>query len=276
MDAVELAKEAHNLTKDQKNHAHMCIYNKSNENLFDLFNHYNFNNKDVLSVLASSDQLFSCYVKGAKTVDTFDQVYITLYYYYLRKWLILYKNKLHTPYDLFENNNYSMYSFILNIVPHSDKELEAKNFWKKHLQLNNYKFDKYLFFINKKKYKSPFDNSIEYLKTRLKNNIAFYHLDIAKEIQINKKYDIIILSNILEYINNKNELIHTRNNLESLLNDNGIVICSYLLDDINSDYHRNEIKIITSNRLKLLEENRYFDPLLKKQKDLCYAYQKVK
>ena len=40
------------------------IYKHTNEYLKKLFNHFDFNSKDVLTVLASSDQLFNILAKG--------------------------------------------------------------------------------------------------------------------------------------------------------------------------------------------------------------------
>ena len=277
MNAVELAKIAHKQSIDKKNHSDVCIYNKSNENLDELFKHFDFTNKDVLSVLASSDQLFTCYTKNAKSVDTFDYVYPTLYYYYLRKWLILYKDLLYIPNDFFENPDYSMYNFISSIKTNDKKEEEAKTYWKKILQLNNYQLDEYLFYFTKNKYACPFSDNISCLKSKLRKNINFYHLDIsAKEISLNKKYDVIILSNIMEFQNNDFKLIRVRNNIENLLKDDGIAICSCLLDRINSDYHRNQIKYMTSNKLIVDSETNYYDRTSKKQKDLYYTYRKCR
>ena len=71
MDPIELANLAYDLSKEKRNHSNIHLYNKSNKNLYELFKQNNIHGKDVLSVLASSDQLFSCYANGAKSVDTF-------------------------------------------------------------------------------------------------------------------------------------------------------------------------------------------------------------
>lgn len=58
------------------------IYRNTNENLSKIFSNYNFENKNVLSVLASGDQVFSSYYLGANNVDTFDSNILTYYYFF--------------------------------------------------------------------------------------------------------------------------------------------------------------------------------------------------
>ena len=64
------------------------IYVSSNEQLDAVFRGFDFKDKDVLSVLGSSDHVFSEYYLGAKSVTAFDINELTKYYYYLRKWLL--------------------------------------------------------------------------------------------------------------------------------------------------------------------------------------------
>ncbi len=61
------------------------IYSFTNENIKGCFNHFDFKNKDVLSVLASSDQVFDMFLRGANKIDTFDINPLTKYYFYLKK-----------------------------------------------------------------------------------------------------------------------------------------------------------------------------------------------
>ena len=112
----------------------LLIYKGTNEDLTSLFNEYDVKDKDVLTVLASSDQALSCYYKGAKTIDTFDRSYVTLYYYYLRKWLILYKNQLYPSYKFLSftgDGDKELYDLVCSIKPNELREDEAKVFWKK-------------------------------------------------------------------------------------------------------------------------------------------------
>lgn len=69
------------------------LYRSTNERLSKILSMYDFKDKNVLSVLASSDQLLSSYFLGAKNVDSFDSNVLTFYYFYLRKWCMMYTKK---------------------------------------------------------------------------------------------------------------------------------------------------------------------------------------
>ena len=122
-DPIELAMKA-----GQSFDKNMLIYKGTNENLKDIFSKYDVKDKDVLTVLASSDQALACYYCGAKTIDAFDRSYLTLYYYYLRKWLILYKNELYPNYKFLSftgNGDIELYKLICSIKASSKREEEA-------------------------------------------------------------------------------------------------------------------------------------------------------
>ena len=76
------------LIEDELKKMDAKMYSQTNEDLDALFCNFDFNNKEVLSVLASSDQMLNCYYMGAKNVDTFDKNERAAYYYYFRKWFI--------------------------------------------------------------------------------------------------------------------------------------------------------------------------------------------
>ena len=56
-----LAEEAYSLGQNHIYNGYLRIYNRSNEELSKIFKKYDVKNKEVLTVLASSDQLFSCF-----------------------------------------------------------------------------------------------------------------------------------------------------------------------------------------------------------------------
>ena len=58
------------------------IYTRTNENLNLLLKDIEVKNKKVLTVLASSDQLFYFLLKNAKEVETFDINVLTKYFFY--------------------------------------------------------------------------------------------------------------------------------------------------------------------------------------------------
>ena len=62
-----------------------------------------------------------------------------------------------------------------------------------------------------------------------KEKVDFSKFDLTKKQKFNKKYDIVFISNILEWTNG--DCVSTskiENNLLSLLRDNGVVLCSKL------------------------------------------------
>ena len=61
------------------------IYPFTTENINGMFSHFNFKDKDCLSVLGSSDQIFDMYLRGAKSVTAFDINPLTEYLFYLKK-----------------------------------------------------------------------------------------------------------------------------------------------------------------------------------------------
>ena len=61
------------------------IYPFTTENINGMFSHFNFKDKDCLSVLGSSDQVFDMYLRGAKSVTAFDINPLTEYLFYLKK-----------------------------------------------------------------------------------------------------------------------------------------------------------------------------------------------
>lgn len=101
------------------------LYLRSNEPLEFIFSQFDFSSKDILSVLASSDQVFSFYQDGANSVDTFDIHRLTEYYYYLRLWCLReYQNSF--PYEF---SNSSLKQVLSFTFPDFPEGVQAKKFW---------------------------------------------------------------------------------------------------------------------------------------------------
>ena len=73
---------------DKKGDTFAYLYSRTNEDLKSLFEIIDVRDKNILSVLSSSDYLFSALFKEAGNLETFDINSITYRYYFLRKWLI--------------------------------------------------------------------------------------------------------------------------------------------------------------------------------------------
>ena len=209
------------------------IYFNSNENIQYLFKNIEFKDKNVFSVLGSSDQLILAKSLGAKKIDTFDINRLTLYYYYLRKWCIEYDH-LAYPYPLLDNN-YIWLNRLVNFVEiKSENEANAIKFWKRLIRR---KVDFKKLFIRDNEYKSMSDSQMSDL---VNYNISFDNIDFSDDVNIDKKYDIVILSNIIEwYLGNNRKVSKIKDNLVDIVKDDGIVICSNLnyrtIDDIGEE-----------------------------------------
>ena len=248
------------------------IYPNTNEDLNALFKNFTVKDKDVFSVLGSSDQVLSCFYLGAKSVDSFDVNKLTIYYYYLRKWLITYLREEYIKEEYFKNGKY-LIELIVGINPISEDENKAKLFWLNYLARRE-RIDKELFLHTHNNYKNVFDNDLENLSHKIKD-LRFYNYDFSKKIVLNKKYDVIILSNILECLENPKELLVARDNIENLLKDDGICVCSHVMETKENDFHKEEIKVMTSGNLIEYDfEDYYEDNITNGMHEVGYVYKK--
>lgn len=205
------------------------LYYCSNERLDVIFSYIDLNDKDVLTVLGSGDQAFYCYNKGAQHIDLFDKNRFTFYYYYLRRWFIQYRDLF---YPRGRINARSIKRLLKDVNPSTNDEKSAYDFWMKC-------FDR----IDCRKLMSAFysdmvvqgvSNSLkdlDFIKTKFHSDSSeFYHMNMGDKTDIDKKYDVVITSNIAEYLRQSpKSLICYCDNLEKLLNDNGMVIASNLM-----------------------------------------------
>ncbi len=271
-NAEDYVHHVHNLSLEKKYDDSIRLYAQSNENLLKLFSNYSIHNKEVLTVLASSDQAFSCFYLGAKSVDSFDRNYLTFYYYFLRKWLLLYQNREYASYHFFYDGDIELYELICSIIPTSPQESEAKTFWKKYMELSHYKAGKYLFYPTLCNQPTPYGHNYNQLIPFFNQDISFTCMNLLDTNKIQKKYDVVILSNMLEYTSQYNQLIHARDNVEKLLKDGGIAICSYAMYSHSSPQHHIESDIMTSHQLVFDSYYQYYEPLFGKKMDLSYSY----
>ena len=203
------------------------IYSRTNENLVKLFKEIDLTNKNVYTVMSSSDILFSALTNGAKKVDCFDINPITYRYFHLRKWILNWK--------YIDADGLSI-SELLYIVNHaiciSQDEQYSQIFWQYFLsKIDNIHFYSNILFEYIEKPDVPYKTKIAELREILNNLIIKYNnIDIGnKLIDIKETYDIIFLTNILDYNrNNTKKLNIICENLWNLLNNNGSIICSQI------------------------------------------------
>lgn len=202
------------------------IYQTSNEEIEELYSSIDFNGKKVLSVLASGDQPLMAYLSGAKKVDLFDINKLTLHYYFIRLWTLKY---FHTFYpEPFLCKEY-IYALLKIVKPESEQEVYSINYWKELLpKLKDYEFLMLFFSIGNCIQLDR--NKIDRLTSIItKEKPTFYNIDISKANNLNEKYDVIITSNIADWLSADGGYFRIyKNNMDRLLNSNGIVLCSNL------------------------------------------------
>lgn len=208
------------------------LYFKSNENLPELFSNFSLKDKDVLTVLASSDQYFYSYYLGAKTVDSFDNNKLAEYYHYIRKWLLQYKKQFYPNKEDIVKSTQWIYDLLCLVKCESQAEMDAFNYWSRFIESIPAYFGKELFYFSEH-YDSTIEDISSLNKILANKNLVFKHQDISKEIDKSKKYDVVILSNILEYLTS-DDIKESRDNLYSILKDDGIVVCSCVLSRLRS------------------------------------------
>ena len=246
------------------------MYKGTNENLTKILRMYDFKNKDVLSVLSSSDQMMSSYYLGAKNVDTFDRNFTPYLFFYLRKWCMEYTGKSY----LSASNRELMECLDL----HKDNTLETNvaAFWRRVLvRTNGPLAESELFFKNFADFCGvPYENDVETMTDIMSDKEPnFQSVYIFSETDFSKKYEIVVLSNILEYpyaYEEDEEPIYeqTMHNLDRALKDDGIVICSSLIFEKAMD------KGIFSDYFDFHEGAYSYDLQRYRDKQISYSYTK--
>lgn len=227
------------------------VYEKSNEDLRASYSYVDFYDKQVLSVLASGDQVFYAYMSGAKNVDAFDKNKLTFYYYYLRLWFIKYLKQFYP--DLSRNN---IRLLLENVKPINKSENNAYYYWDSIIN----EFDDYMvnaFFIRAYNYFDVSEKELKMIENKvLDKELNFYNIDISQDIDIKKQYDILISSNIHDWIScSRVSMDNYANNLYKLLRDEGLVLISCFNDGSKSFFRNNLFR----ERFELLEIARTSD-----------------
>lgn len=244
------------------------VYGWTNENIKAYLDSVDFNGKDsALSVMASGDQAFNLINKGILNIDTFDTNMLTEYYVFgLKRAMILkynYKEFIFYMEKLISKTTDidEISSIIFDLLPYMDEK--HRLFWSTIVDYNlkvqkiNYTnlnlLHMLLIGINIKSNYLYFNNYLEneeqynILRNNLaKANLTFkqanaYHLDQ----KFHKKYDFIILSNILDYFTNYfgnnwdyMKLKEYEEKLSFLTKEDGVVFLKYILLYATDNYTR--------------------------------------
>lgn len=260
-----------------KSRNYNSIFFHSNENLKGLFDQIDVAGKDVLTVLSSGDQAFHFYDRDAKSVELYDINNLTLFYYYLRIWTIRYLNQYYP--DIYFKNNF-LERVLEHVEPKTEEEKVAYNYWKKFIWFfEDYTYDdiEELLIVGNNANRNEL-HDLDKLRKRLdEEDVVFYNLDLAQDVNLDKKYDVVFVSNIGDRIRGLisdergiNRLKIYKNNLSKLLKDDGMVIATHVVRDRRtSDEARIFEKDFTHQDLEKVNYEGY-------ERSPGYYYRKVK
>ena len=240
------------------------VYSFTTENISGYINYFDLENKKLLTVGSSGDQILNAYMRGARDITLLDINEFSKYYIYLKISAILTLDYLEFQkfffvhgYDI-DENYYNKNRFNKDIFNNRIKSM-----------LRLFDYESYLFFdelFNRFSYRriSDYlfdddedrnnvlrgfnlylkdDKSYNKLKSKLKSiNFNFINTDIFKN-DIEGKYDNIFLSNLCTWykISEMKKLIERLDN--NNLNINGSMLICYLYytkfysKEYNSNYH---------------------------------------
>lgn len=234
------------------------IYTTSNEQLDAVFRDFDLKDKDVLSVLGSSDHVFSEYYLGAKSVTAFDINELTKYYYYLRKWSLIYRG-VDIPYG---NDREWFFELLSEVSAKSELEEEALSFWKYlNKKAPNYTSKLFMGGISFNR-RVPYENDLESMTSIIEDrDIDFSKINVFDFFDYDRTFDVVVLSNILDYASTPAALATCRDNLVDHLSDNGIVICSYVLSGYGDTGSKTMLQDdIFSKSFEVVEGSNYSNP----------------
>ncbi len=254
------------------------IYPFTTENVAGYINEFDLENKRLLTVGSSSDQVINASLKNTKDVTLIDINPYTKYYFYLKVASLLSLNKdeflnflcYKDYYGIDKHNTNSLNNETFKKVYPTLKSLskDAASFWKDTLTYYNYKnIRKDLFKMDEENIETlqkinPYlSSNISYDETKervKKLNVEFIYGDIFKHIP-KSSYDNIWLSNILESYNSK-EIKYIVDSYNNILNSDGKLLISYLYSEIlDEDYIKLMSPIHRINYIKELLEDYKID-----------------
>ena len=230
------------------------IYLFTTENIAGYIDYFDLNDKSLLTVGSSGDQILNAILKGCHNITLLDINPFVKYYYYLKasailnlnidEYLSFFKHK-----DYINKNAFNVNA--LNQVQETLKEInyESYLFWNHLSELcEPSAIKKQLFFFNECDTKriigsNPYllnKENYELLKEKVSSiEPTFITKDIFK-YNLNEKYDNIWLSNIAIYLTRYDTIDELLIKYYNLLNENGTILYSYLyqINDINNNYEK--------------------------------------
>lgn len=263
------------------------IYPFTNESIKECFKHFDLNNKDCLTVLSSSDQVFDMILGGAKKIDTFDINPLTIYYFNLKS-AFLKSNLSRSDYlNYFSNigscENTFNYKIFDKICINLDND--SYKFWTRlYNEFEPYEIRKSNGLFNEDEDpKTMLISYINYLNSDEKfNKLKEIIYDVKFSFKIGNvndlllnfkdKYDFIYLSNIIQYADEMYENISistTRNQIyklekykslveslsKNILKKDGNIVAGYIY---NPDYSWNNPAIFNNDIRNIVFNDKNF------------------
>ncbi len=202
------------------------IFYKTNEDLVDAYLDVDFDNKKVLSVLASGDHVLTSDFLDAKRTDSFDMNRLPLYYYYLRIWSIEYMNELYPK--VLDGNSW-LRELLEYVEPRNEQENNAFKFFRQNLSVNT-EISNLFYDVDAQPIGSTLFSKPEELIDIINPELSFRLINLFDNNAMENNYDIILISNILELTKrDPNKIKAVRENLSKLLKQGGVVICSSII-----------------------------------------------
>lgn len=226
------------------------IYPFATENISAYMSLFNLENKKLLTVGSSSDQVFNAILCGCKEIDVFDLCPFSQEYFDLKRAAV----EVLTREEFFSFFCYRNYPYRFN---YNDRVFSTEYYFKirEVLKYINYEtfcfwdklFAKYgslevrknLFTIDETffdvivKINKYLSNDDEYLKLRNMLSDALVRFDVGNifDIELTKNYDNIFLSNIASY-NSIKKMKEFFDILLPYLNDDGKILIAYLYQNV--------------------------------------------
>ena len=147
-------------------------------------------------------------------------------YFYLRLWSIKYRRELFP--DILGEDKSWLESLLKEVKPKSEREKIVLSFFQRHFKdrtnLKNFFFEQDTQLPGRTTYRD-----VSELMNHTETNFNFYNIDLFKNQFIENQYDIILLSNILEWSHEEEKTKQALENLANLTRKDGIVVCARLI-----------------------------------------------
>lgn len=233
-------------------HRYSAVYRQTNEPIRSYLADIDLQNKDALSVAGSGDFLLSLINKGARNIETFDISLFTKFYQEMKFSALKALNYEEFIRFFYGDNCFDDHTYGLISNYFSDECLE---FWDSLFDfydafdiINSSLFMQQNISENRAiRNNSYLASEEEYeltKKSAKKTNFCFHNLDILKSpVTIQRKFDIILVSNIYDYSlkvwNSFDEFVNElRSKFKPMLKENGTIISTSFvqrLKDIKRD-----------------------------------------